>query len=117
MSFLSKQRREQETDRAKYVRAERFKDTKSANDRGNHVPAWHIFRGIIIIAAVEKQANSQQTIFNSNLVQTQTRPDGGTHLVVVPQFRVFVVLTLPLMIMTMGLTLWLERRWFRRDGR
>jgi hypothetical protein len=57
--------------------------------------------------------NIRQTVFSSNLVQTESKPNGETHMVLASQFWIFVAVALPLMLTTFAFTLWLERIWLR----
>lgn len=53
-----------------------------------------------------------QTVFSSNLVQlvgNGHQSDLDSHFVIAKQFWVYVVITVPLMALTLGFTLWLKR--------
>ncbi|KAL8661436.1 MAG: hypothetical protein Q9202_005618 [Teloschistes flavicans] len=52
------------------------------------------------------------TVFSSSLIQAQqaNAPDSNTHFVFARQFWLFVVMTVPLMLLTAGYMIWVEKR-------
>jgi hypothetical protein len=57
---------------------------------------------------------TKQTIFSSDLVESRENTDPGqtgTHFVAASQFWLYVVITIPMVALTLASTLWLERTW------
>lgn len=65
----------------------------------------------IIGRITDRQARGQ-TIFSSSLIQAQqaNASEINTHFVFARQFWLFIVMTVPLMLLTAGYMIWVEKR-------